>query len=84
MDRPACAIRRIVPPQPRLRHAFGRRVDRREDFLERRGLGADPAVLRVHDLEAERPAAHLAEAANARAACESGLLSTRKIEESLR
>ena len=44
--------------QPRLRHAFGGRVDRREDFLERRGFCADAPVFGMHDLETQRAAPH--------------------------
>src|SRR5688572_9729562 len=70
--------------KPRLRHALGGRVDRCQDFLERRGVLLDAAILGVDDLEAERPAAHFAEAADARAAREIRLLRARKIEEAQR
>ena len=70
--------------QPRLRHAFGGRVDGRQHFLERRGFRADAAVFGMHDLEAQRAAPHFAEAANARAARQAGLLRAGEIEEAQR
>ncbi len=71
--------------QPPLGHAGGERVDRGERLLERRGgPGDEAAVLRVHHLEPERAAAHLAEAAQPRAAREALLLARREIEEAQR
>ena len=60
--------------KPRLRYAFGGRVDRRQDFLERRGFLPDPAIFRMDDFEAQRTAPHFAETANARTARKIGLL----------
>ena len=67
--------------QPRLRHALGDGIDGRQRVLRRRFVGEHPAVLGVHHLEAERPAAHLAEAADARAAREALLLGGAEMEE---
>ncbi len=57
--------------QPALRDAFGRRIHRRQVILRMRG-GAlvDAPVFRVHELEARRRAADLAEAAQPHAARE--------------
>src|SRR5262249_49496076 len=68
-------------PQPALGYALGERVDGGERLLERRAVLAEPPVLGMHHLEAERPAAHLAEAAQTRAAGEVRLLARGGIEE---
>ena len=70
--------------QTTLRHALGERVDRRQRIFKGCGLVAEPAVLRMHDLEAEGSAAHFPEAAQARAAGEIVLLAGGEIEESQR
>ena len=44
----------------------------------------EPPVLRMHDLEPERPAAHFAETAQARAARQAALLRGGEIEEAQR
>src|SRR5205807_1682929 len=67
--------------QAPLRHAFGERIDRGEGLLERHRRPGEAPVLRVHHLEAERAAAHLAEAAQPRAAREPLLLAGREVEE---
>ncbi|MBV6425362.1 MAG: hypothetical protein NAOJABEB_03179 [Steroidobacteraceae bacterium] len=70
--------------QARLRDALGRRVDRRQRFLERRAFGGDVAILRVHDLEAEWPASHFAVTAQAAASRKARLLARREVEEAQR
>ncbi len=69
-------------PPGRLVHTLGGRVDRCERLLDRRrGPIRHAPVLRVDHLEARRPAAHLAEAAQTRPAHERLLLSAGEVKE---
>jgi hypothetical protein len=63
--------------------ALGEGVHRRQPVLQRPG-GAGASVLRMHHLQPLRAAAHLAEAAQLRAAREAFLLGAREVEEAQR
>ena len=51
--------------QPQLGQALGGRIHRRQGLLQRLGILVHAAVFRMHDLQAQRSAPHLAIAAQA-------------------
>ncbi len=72
------------PAQATLLHAFRGRIHGRQRLGQLLAVADDDAVLGMHDLEAERAASDVAEAAHAHAARERGLLARREMKESQR
>ena len=69
-------------PEPSLSEPFGPGIDRRQMLIGTDGFrDVGPAVFRVHDLQARRPATHFAEAADAHAPFEPLLLFRREMKE---
>ena len=72
-------------PQASLLHAFGDRIDRRQDVLDRLLVGrVGVLVFRVHDLRSVLAAANLAETAQARTAHQLLLLRAAEVKEAQR